>query len=254
MKPLWEAKEISKSYSLNWGMRNRKRISALQDVSLFVGLGEIVALVGESGSGKSTLARLALALEQPDSGTFCFRGKSYDQWGAQKALYRHIQMVFQSTSDAADPSWKVKDVIAEPLIYLTSLLPGERENRILAAATQAQISPDLFHKPMGALSGGQRQRVCIARALAINPEFLVLDEPTSGLDVLLQEQILSLLSELARNLSVSMLLITHDLQAATRYAQRIAFLQDGIIVETAHAACLTELKHPYTQMLYEASR
>jgi ABC-type dipeptide/oligopeptide/nickel transport system ATPase subunit len=215
--------------------------------------GEIVALVGESGSGKSTLARLSLALEEPDSGTFRFREKGYRDWGERKALYRHIQMVFQNTSESADPAWKTQDVIAEPLVHLTPLPPGERKARVGSAADQVHLPLDCLEKPIAALSGGQRQRACIARALAVNPAFLVLDEPTSGLDALLQDQILSLLEELARNLSVSMLLITHDLRAATRCAQRIAFLQDGIIVETAHAARLRELKHPYAKMLYEAS-
>ena len=105
MTTVWEARGISKTYFGGRGMGARRKIPALRDVSLSVGQGEIVALVGESGSGKSTLARLALALERPDSGTFLFQEKSYDRWGAPKALYRNIQMVFQSTAEAADPAW-----------------------------------------------------------------------------------------------------------------------------------------------------
>jgi ABC-type glutathione transport system ATPase component len=253
MKPIWEAAEISKGYSLGRGMGKKKKVQALRGVSLSVAAGEIVALVGESGSGKSTLARLALALEEPDSGAFRFQEKSYGDWGDRKALYRRIQMVFQSTSEAADPAWKAREVIAEPLVHLTPLTPGERKDRVEAAAAQARFPMDCLHKPIAALSGGQRQRACIARALSVKPEFLVLDEPTSGLDAPLQEQILSLLEDLARTLSVSMLLITHDLQAAIRYAGRIAFLSEGVLVETADSEALAKLKHPYARMLYEAS-
>jgi nickel transport system ATP-binding protein len=254
MKPVWEAAEISKSYSLSRGMGSRRKIQALEKVSLSVCGGEILALVGESGSGKSTLARLALALEEPDSGTFCFQGKGYGDWTDRKDLYRRIQMVFQSTSESADPGWKAKEVIAEPLVHLTALSPAERESRIKAAADQARFPLDCLHKPIAALSGGQRQRVCIARALAVRPRFLVLDEPASGLDAPLQEQILSLLKGLAGDLSVAMLLITHDLQAAIRYARRIAFLAEGAVVETVDSDNLADLKHPYARMLYEASR
>lgn len=252
MRPIWEASEIYKGYPLGRGM-GRKQISALRGVSLSVGAGEIMALVGESGSGKSTLARLALALEQPDSGTFSFREKRYPEWGPPKVLYRHIQMVFQSTSEAADPAWRAMDVIAEPLVHLTGLSWKEREDRIMAVASQARFPLGDLHKPVSSLSGGQRQRACIARALAVRPGFLILDEPTSGLDAHHQEQILSLFRELARTLSVSMLLITHDIQAAVRTAERIAFLLDGVIVETAYSADMKKLKHSYSQTLYEAS-
>jgi peptide/nickel transport system ATP-binding protein len=253
MTPIWEAVQISKSYSLGRGPGKKKRISALHGVSLAVEPGEILALVGESGSGKSTLARLALALEKPDSGYLSFRQKSYSAWLPPKNLYRHIQMVFQSTAEAADPAWTAREVIAEPLVHLTSLPAPEREARVLAAAAEAGFPSELLAKPVAALSGGQRQRACIARAIAVRPRFLVLDEPTSGLDVLRQEQILSLLQDLALNLSVSMLLITHDLRAAARCARRIAFLRDGVLVETAFSSRLAELRHPYARMLYEAS-
>lgn len=253
MKPIWEAADISKSYSVSRRMGKKGKIQALRGVSLSVARGEILALVGESGSGKSTLARLALALEEPDSGTFRFRERSYGDWGERKALYRQIQMVFQSTSESADPAWKTQDVIAEPLVHLTPLSPGERKTRVKSAAAQVHLPLDCLHKPIAALSGGQRQRACIARALAVRPEFLILDEPTSGLDAPLQEQILSLLEELARDLSVSMLLITHDLRAAARYARRIAFLSDGLLLETADSEALAGLKDPYARRLYEAS-
>ena len=252
MNPIWEASGIFKSYPLTRG-KGKAKTEVLSGVSLSVGKGEIVALVGESGSGKSTLARLALALERPDSGVFSFQGKTYEQYGAPRNLYRHIQMVFQSTCEAADPAWKALEVIAEPLVHLTALSSTQREARAKSAGALAHFPIDCLEKPISALSGGQRQRACIARALSVEPNFLVLDEATSGLDASLQEEILFVLQDLARNLSVSMLLITHDLRLAAGCAQRIAFLSEGVIVEIALPSDLGQLQHPYARMLFAAS-
>lgn len=254
MKPVWEAENISKSYLAGHGMGKKRKVNVLQDLSLAVAAGEILALVGESGSGKSTLARLALALEKPDAGSLRFQGKSYAKWGDRKSLYRHIQMVFQGTAESANPQWLAKDVIAEPLVHLmTSLSAAEREARVESAALQARFPRECLRKPIAALSGGERQRACIARALAVEPEFLVLDEPTSGLDAVLQEQILCLLRDLAQNYSVSMLLITHDLHAAEAYAHRIAFLSRGAIAGTVESTRVASRSHPHSGALYETN-
>jgi len=237
MIPVWEAKNLSKSYLSGHSMGKKRKINVLQNLSLTVDRGEILALVGESGSGKSTLARLALLLDKPDAGKLLFQGKNYADWGDTKTLYRHIQMVFQGTAESANPQWTAKEVIAEPLAHLIkNLSASEREGRVEYAATQARFPLDYLKKPIAALSGGERQRACIARALAVEPEFLVLDEPTSGLDAVLQEQIYCLLRDLSKNLSVSMLLITHDLHAAEAHSHRIAFLSGGAIGETVELA------------------
>jgi peptide/nickel transport system ATP-binding protein len=246
---LWEARTIRKSYRGS----GKKSHTALDRIDLAVEAGEIVALVGESGSGKSTLARLALGLERPDAGTLFFRGRSYADWGPMRTLYPRIQMVFQSTSESADPAWSAAQTIAEPLVHLTALTGGQRRERVRETADKVGLPHDLLAVPVGSLSGGQKQRVCIARALVVQPEFLVLDEPTSGLDVQLQEKLLALLQSLSRELSVAMLLITHDLKAAARCAQRMAVLRQGRIVETIATHRLDQLTHPFARRLYAAT-
>lgn len=249
MTTLWEARAIRKNYRV-FGKTSH---TALEGIDLAVEAGEIVALVGESGSGKSTLARLALGLERPDAGTLFFRGRPYADWGPMRRLYPHIQMVFQSTSESADPAWSGAQTIAEPLVHLTALTDGQRRERVEESADKVGLPHDLLAVPVGALSGGQKQRVCIARALAVQPEFLVLDEPTSGLDILLQEKLLALLQSLSRELSVAMLLITHDLKAAARCARRMAVLHHGRIIETMETHRLDQLTHPFARRLYAST-
>ncbi|GAB6059225.1 ATP-binding cassette domain-containing protein [Desulfonatronum parangueonense] len=249
MTTLWEARAIRKNYRGS----GKKSHMALDKIDLAVEAGEIVALVGESGSGKSTLARLALGLERPDAGTLHFRGRPYADWGPMRTLYPHIQMVFQSTSESADPSWSAAQAIAEPLVHLTALTRGQRRERVKESADKVGLPQDLLAVPVGSLSGGQKQRVCIARAMAVQPEFLVLDEPTSGLDVLLQEKLLTLLQSLSSELSVAMLLITHDLKAAARCARRMAVLHQGRIIETMETHRLDQLTHPLARRLYAST-
>jgi len=207
--------------------RPRKRgadVVALDDVSLAIDSGECLGLVGESGSGKSTLARLILALEPPSAGTISYRGQNLAQLSAAELLRlrEKMQIVFQDPHAALNPRMTVHDIVAEPLVIHQRYRPMSsraRRDRVVDLLTTVGLKREHLWRFPHEFSGGQRQRVCIARALALEPEFLILDEPTSALDVSVQAQVLNMLQDLQQRLKLTYLFISHDL-GVIRYMAR----------------------------------
>lgn len=228
IEPLLSVVGLTKTYH-----RHGKPLVGVKNCSFSMIAGETVALVGPSGSGKSTLARLLLRLITHDSGTIRFQGE--DWLGLKGAALRKqraaMQMVFQDPLAAFNPRQTVEDALVDPL-RVHGLVHKEHRSRTIAAMLdQVGLPSTLLKRGFTEISGGQRQRVAIARALILQPELLVLDEAVSALDVTVREQVLSLLSELQRQIGCAYLFITHDLAVAQAIAQRIIVMDKGQIVE-----------------------
>lgn len=233
----------------------RERVEALRGISFDVKPRECVALVGESGSGKSTLARALLGIDRIGSGEIRVSGLDPHRRKTQRALWQKIRLVFQDPIAAIDPNWTVRRIVAEPLALLDGRLKEADRAALVAFALQnVGLPTPLFDRYPHQLSGGQLQRVTLARALVTRPDILVLDEPISALDAEARGQILALLTKLAAESHVSIVLITHDLGVARAVAHRVIVLKDGEIVEEGETLSL--LNHPkadYTKALLAAS-
>lgn len=231
---------------------NRPMVRAVQEVTLSIPSGEILGLVGESGSGKSTLGRLSLLLEQPTAGSVRFAGEDPER--DLKAFRRRAQIVFQDPQSSLNRSKTLEQILESPLL-VHGVGGGRTGRRALIAQLLETVGlrADMMRRYPHELSGGQRQRVGIARALAIEPTFIVLDEPTSALDVSIQAQIANLLVDLQRRLALTYLFISHDLRLVRWLCDRIAVMYLGRIVEIGSAAALwQDPLHPYTRALLKA--
>jgi oligopeptide/dipeptide ABC transporter ATP-binding protein len=233
----------------------RRFVSAVDGVSLSVAHGEMLALVGESGCGKTSTAQTILRMVEPTSGSIVVRGTditTMDQ-GDIRPLRRTMQMVYQDPYESLDPRFRVRRAIEEPLLIHGLAGSGEeREKRIIEALERVELSPaDLFiDRYPHELSGGQRQRVAIAASLVLEPKLLLADEPVSMLDVSVRAGILSLLDGLRRDSDMGILMITHDLSTAAHFADRIAVMYLGRIVEQGPARQVVgDPQHPYTKAL-----
>jgi len=227
----------------------------VRGVSLDVNLGETVAVVGESGSGKSTLARIITGLLAPRSGEIVFQGKSLPSAlvGRSKELKRTIQLVYQIPDVAINPRQSVQDIVGRPVEFYFGAGRAEVLARAKELMTLVELPQDFLQRRPGQLSGGQKQRVCIARALAAKPDLIILDEPTSALDPLVAEEILTLLRKLQRELGLSYVLITHDLDVVHRIAHRTAVMLQGQFVAFDETDKIFDHpEHPYTQKLITA--
>lgn len=230
-------------------------IKAVDGVSLDIAHGETVGLVGESGCGKSTLGKAVLRLTEPTSGKILFRGRdlTHLHGGAMRAERKGLQMIFQDPFGSLNPRMTVRQIIEEPLRWFG--LTGRagvsaRVNQLLEAVG---LAPGHLERYPGEFSGGQRQRIGIARALAVEPEFIVADEPISALDVSIQAQIINLLKRLQDENSLTYLFISHDLRAVRHLADRVAVMYLGRIVETGSAREVYSAPlMPYTRALISA--
>jgi len=238
-----------------FGRRDRP-VRAVDDVSFDIAPGEVLGLVGESGSGKSTIGRSVLKLVEPSAGAIRFEGVDLLPLSAGKMrpYRRHLQIIFQDPYASLNPRRRVGDTLAEALAT-HGLHPGAaRGARIAELLELVGLAPEHAGRYPHEFSGGQRQRIGIARALAVEPRFIVADEPVSALDVSIQAQVLNLLSDLRERLGLTMLFISHDLDVVEYLCDRIVVLYLGKIMEIAPAGDLYRApQHPYTQALLDAS-
>lgn len=230
-------------------------LHAVDGVSFTLNKGETLALVGESGCGKSTVARLLVGLYSLTRGSIKFDGTDVGSMNAEQkqAMRRRLQMIFQDPYASLNPRWRVGRIIAEPLRTHTKLSKDEQSQRVAELLEQVGLNASDKNRYPHQFSGGQRQRISIARALALNPEFIVCDEPTSALDVSVQAQVLNLMKNLQKELGLSYLFISHNLAVVHHVADRIGVMYLGRIVEIASRDQLFNTPmHPYTQMLLGA--
>ncbi|MGI9262508.1 MAG: ATP-binding cassette domain-containing protein, partial [Woeseiaceae bacterium] len=229
---------------------------AVDNVTFSLGSGESVGIVGESGSGKSTLVRAVLGLEPLQNGSITVAGSRF--WPAsqrdQLPLRKKIQAVFQDPYGSFNPRHTVERVVAEPLYLMDSIIPGkERRKRVAASLESVGLSVADREKYPHEFSGGQRQRIAIARALVVAPSIVILDEATSALDVSVRAQVLELLAGLSRQLGISYLFVSHDLDVMRAVTDRILIMKSGRIVEQGATERVFEApQHPYTESLLAA--
>ena len=241
-------------FKINTGWFRSKYLKAVDDVSFEIHRGETLGLVGESGCGKTTLGRTILKLYKPTSGTIVFNGEEINNREAMKHYRQKSAIVFQDPYSSLDPRMTVEDIIAEPLdINKTYKTVDERHKRVLELMKMVGMSSEQATRYAHEFSGGQRQRIGIARALALNPEFVVCDEPVSALDVSIQAQVINKFAELQEKLGLTYIFVTHNLLVVKHIADRIAVMYLGHIVELAESDELFKhTMHPYTLSLLSA--
>ncbi len=250
-----EVRGLVKEYSIRTGGLRQERFRAVDDVSFEIPRGKTLALVGESGSGKSTVAKMLLQLEKPTDGEILIDGNATSTMSRAEVfrLRRRMQPVFQDPYGSLDPLRSIGTLISEPLHVHGIGTRDEQHQRALELLDQVALPRELAWRYPNELSGGQRQRVAIARALALKPDIVVLDEAVSALDVLVQDQILHLLSDLQRELGLTYLFITHDLAVVRVAADFVCVMEKGRIVEQGRVDDIfSNPQEEYTQRLLEA--
>jgi oligopeptide/dipeptide ABC transporter ATP-binding protein len=254
--PLVEARSLSVSFKVRATREGGTQwVRAVDDVSLSIDRGEIVGVVGESGSGKTTLGQILVGLVKPDQGRLLFDGEEIvaarDRQKSRAAGL--MQMVFQETGGSLNPRIRVGDAIAEGLVIRRIGDRRERKERVQAIAARVGLTSQQLDRYPHEFSGGQRQRIGIARALAVQPTFLVADEPVSGLDVSVQAQVLNLLLDLREGLGLTYLFISHDLAVVERISTHVAVMYMGRVMEYATASDMySSPQVPYTYALLSA--
>ncbi|MBQ6065953.1 MAG: ATP-binding cassette domain-containing protein [Clostridia bacterium] len=250
---LLEVEHLKQYFNVRSGFFKTTALKAVDDVSFNIRPGETLGLVGESGCGKTTVGRSILRLYEPTGGTVKFEGTEITAKNIQ-SFRKEMQMVFQDPYSSLNPRMTVEDIIGEPLdvhnLYTTK---KERREKILHLMELVGLNAEHATRYAHEFSGGQRQRIGIARALAVNPKFIVCDEPVSALDVSIQAQVVNMFEDLRKELGVAYLFIAHDLLVVRHISDRIAVMYLGHIVETAESDELMQHPlHPYTQSLLSA--
>jgi peptide/nickel transport system ATP-binding protein len=248
MNSLLEVRNLKKYFHTSGGM-----LHAVDDISFNISKGATLGLVGESGCGKTTAGRSILRLIEPSSGEVVFNGKKVRNASPSemRALRSKMQIVFQDPYSSLNPRMTVSEIIGEPLIIHHRVRgKKELEGKVRDLMSKVELADRLYGTYPHELDGGRRQRIGVARALALDPEFIVCDEPVSALDVSVQAQILNLLKDLQDALGLTYLFITHDMSVVKHMSEQIAVMYLGQIVETAPSDALFEKQlHPYTQAL-----
>ena len=257
MTALLQVKDLKKYFPIRGGILNRvvNNVQAVNDVSFDVRKGEVVGLVGESGSGKTTVGRTLLRLEEATSGTVTFDGTDILTLPKEemRKFRKRMQIIFQDPYASLNPREKIRTVIGHALTQHQIGTPEDREDRIVRLLEQVGLSADYMDRFPHEFSGGQRQRIGIARALAVDPDFVVADEPVSALDVSIQAQVINLLDDLRGQFNLTMLFIAHDLAVVEHICDRVIVMYLGRIMEIAPAGTLYSApNHPYTQALLSA--
>ncbi len=258
-RPLLEVKGLRMHFPISEGIMLRRQIGevkAIDGVDFSLKRGETLGLVGESGCGKTTTGRCILQLEKPTAGEILYDGVDINSLspGDRRALRRRIQVIFQDPYSSLNPRMKVGDIIGEP-IHVHGLVPdaAKRVARVRELLSICGLDPGFADRYPHEMSGGQRQRVGIARALALEPEFIVCDEAVSALDVSIQAQVINLLEDLRERFGLTYLFIAHDLSVVRHLCQRVAVMYLGRIVELASCDELFDNPlHPYTRALLAA--
>lgn len=253
---LLEAKNLSKYFPVkNFFGKLVQEVRAVDRVNLSIKKGETFGLVGESGCGKSTLGRTLIRMYEPTDGILTYDGHDITKTKGKELLAYHkrMQIIFQDPYSALDPHQNVREIMAEPIAVFENLPEKEMDERIVSLLEKVGMKADDMEKYAYEFSGGQRQRIGIARALSVNPEFLLCDEPISALDVSIRAQVLNLLKKFQREKQVTYLFIAHDLSIVRFISDRIGVIYKGNIVEVADAEELFNFPlHPYTHSLISA--
>jgi len=251
-KPLIEVNHLSKFFNLG----NNNILKAVNDLNFSIQQGETVGVVGESGCGKSTAGRTIMRLYEPTDGEVLFNGKNiYKMRGSElKQLRRDMQMIFQDPYASLNPRMTVMEIIGEALdIHKLVSSRAERKKRVEQLLDLVNLNAAHASRYPHEFSGGQRQRIGIARALAVDPKFIIADEPISALDVSIQAQVVNLLQDLQRDMGLTYLFIAHDLSMVKHISDRVAVMYLGKIVELARSEDLyDDPRHPYTRALMSA--
>jgi len=256
-KPLLQVRKLYKHYPIRRPNTLTKfdQLKAIDGISFSIMPGETLGLVGESGCGKTTTRRMILNIEPVTAGEVIFDDSNVAQLvkKQEKLFRRQAQVIYQDPYSSLDPTWKIGTIIGEALTVHGMKNRSERKERVVELMERVGLRPEYYNRFPHEFSGGQRQRIGIARALALNPKFVVADEPVSALDVSIQAQVLNLLKDLQEEFSLTYLFISHDLSVVKHISDRIAVMYLGKIVEIAPTAGLFSIAaHPYTQLLLKS--
>ena len=250
---LVEVQGLKQYFPVASGLFSKKYVKAVDDVSFYVNKGETLGLVGESGCGKTTTGRSILRLHEPTAGKIIYDGTDITHVN-MRPYRKKMQIVFQDPYASLNPRMTIRDIVGEPIdIHKLAKDKKEREQMIIESLRRVGLNSDHAGRYPHEFSGGQRQRIGIARALAVNPQFIVCDEPVSALDVSIQAQIVNMFEELQEEMGLTYLFIAHDLSVVKHISDRIGVMYLGKLVELADSNELTfHPVHPYTQSLISA--